>query len=117
MHKVLLERQRSGDIGMTEEWAGFEQYFLFSLTAIFLDTYEKFEMLAEVVGSTPILSIFISLVTSALFCPHSRQLSDKTPSDTNAIKSIVKTNICQAPQALFTSGRMKVVMDDGTEEE
>ncbi len=34
------------------------------------------------------------------------------------VKPIVKTNSCQAPHTQYVvSGRMKVVMDDGTEEE
>jgi hypothetical protein len=34
------------------------------------------------------------------------------------VKSIVKTNSCQAPHTMYVvSGRMKVVMDDGTEDE
>lgn len=34
------------------------------------------------------------------------------------VKPIAKTNSCQAPHTqYFISGRMKVVMDDGTEEE
>jgi uncharacterized cupin superfamily protein len=33
-------------------------------------------------------------------------------------KPIVKTNSCQAPHTMYIiSGRMKVVMDDGTEDE
>ena len=34
------------------------------------------------------------------------------------VKPIVKTNSCQAPHTMYVvSGRMKVVMDDGTEAE
>ena len=36
----------------------------------------------------------------------------------NALKPIVKTDSCQAPHTQYVvSGRVKVVMDDGTEEE
>jgi len=31
------------------------------------------------------------------------------------VKPIAKTNSCQAPHTQYISGRMKVVMDDGTE--
>jgi hypothetical protein len=37
-------------------------------------------------GSNPVLTIFISLVNFRIIFPHSRQLSDKTPSDTKKHK-------------------------------